>query len=263
MSGSRAEVSVTVPARMEDKKHEVRHRSLADRIGRAFLGSPAFQAAAAFMLHYALVFIYRTNPPVAESEDMLARVEAHSPVIVAMWHGQQMLVQFTRPKGEPVAGLVSRSVDAEITARLIELAGNEVVRGSGGRSRKAAGRKGGVAALIAMRDALRRGRHVVMIADISKGAPREAGEGIVALARISGRPIVPLALATSRHYVVKSAWDKMTINLPFGRRCLRLGEPIYVPADADELTLADIRRRVTEDLNRVTAEAYRLVGRAP
>ncbi|MGN6549218.1 MAG: lysophospholipid acyltransferase family protein [Pararhizobium sp.] len=256
-------MSATVPAKVKENSDGTPRRSLADRLGRAVLGAPPFQAAAAFVLHRALTFIYRTNPPVAGSQDMLAHVEAHSPVIIAMWHGQQMLAQFTRPRGEPVAGLVSRSVDAEINARLIKLAGNEVVRGSGGRSRKAAGRKGGVAALIAMRDALRRGRHVVMIADISKGAPREAGEGIVALARISGRPIVPLALATSRHYVVKSAWDRMTINLPFGRRCLRLGEPIYVPADADEQMLADIRRRVTEDLNRVTAEAYRLVGRAP
>jgi lysophospholipid acyltransferase (LPLAT)-like uncharacterized protein len=170
-----------------------------------------------------------------------------------------MLVQFTRPEGEAVAGLVSRSADAEINARVLQLSGNEVVRGSGGRNRRAAGRKGGVQALIALRDALRRGRHVVMIADISKGTPRQAGEGVVRLAKFSGRPIVPLALATSRHYVVKGAWDKMTVNLPFGRRCLRLGDPIYVPSDAGDADLAAFRQKVTHELNRVTEEAYRLV----
>jgi lysophospholipid acyltransferase (LPLAT)-like uncharacterized protein len=68
-----------------------------------------------------------------------------------------------------------------------------------------------------------------------------------------------LALATSRHYVVKSAWDRMTINLPFGRRCLRIGEPIYIPADAGDEELAGFREKVTAELNRVTAEAYRFV----
>jgi lysophospholipid acyltransferase (LPLAT)-like uncharacterized protein len=246
---------------MSSRENEKRGRTpgLARRAGKGLLRSELFQSAAAHVLHGLLVFIYRTNRPVDASEDMRARIAGHEPVIIALWHGQQMLVQFTRPEGEHVAGLVSKSADAEINARVLKLAGNEVVRGSGGRDRSATGRKGGVAALIAMRDALRRGRHVVMIADISTGAPRQAGDGVVRLSKISGRPILPLALATSRHYVVKTAWDKMTINLPFGRRCLRLGEPIYVPADASDDQLADFREKVTAELNRVTAEAYRLV----
>lgn len=229
------------------------------KTGKKLLRSDFFQSAAAHILYRVLLFIWRTNPPVDASDDMRAKIASHEPVIIALWHGQQMLVQFTRPEGEHVAGLVSRSADAEINARVLKLAGNEVVRGSGGRNRSATGRKGGVAALIAMRDALRRGRHVVMIADISKGTPRQAGEGIVRLAKFSGRPILPLALATSRHYVVKSAWDRMTVNLPFGRRCLRIGEPIYIPADAGDEELARYREKVTAELNRVTAEAYRLV----
>ncbi len=226
--------------------------------GKALLRSDAFQAVAARVLHALGRFVYVSNPPVAASHDMLDRIAGHEPVIIALWHGQQMLVQFTRPESEPVAGLVSKSADAEINARVLALSGNEVVRGSGGRDRGATHRKGGVRALIALRDALRRGRHVVMIADISKGAPRQAGEGVVHLAKFSGRPIVPMALATSRHYVVERAWDRMTINLPFGRRCLRLGAPIYVPADAADEDIAEFRRKVTEELNRVTTDAYRL-----
>jgi lysophospholipid acyltransferase (LPLAT)-like uncharacterized protein len=229
------------------------------RFGRALLRSDAFQNVASRLLYHATSFVYRTNRPVASSQDLLTHIAGHKPVIIALWHGQQMLVQYTRPPGEPVAGLVSKSPDAEINARVLELSGNEVVRGSGGRNRSATGRKGGIQALMAMRDALRRGRHVVMIADISKGVPRQAGEGVVRLAKLSGRPIVPMALATSRHYVVKGAWDKMTVNLPFGRRCLRLGEPIYVPRDAGDADLSLFRQKVTDELNRVTEEAYRLV----
>lgn len=258
---ARRAIAVTRESESRPAQSRKRARSWPSRFAKKVVRSDLFQSLAARLAHSYMVFTYRTNPPVAGSDDMRKHIEGHKPVIIALWHGQQMLVQFTRPPEEPVAGLVSRSADAEINARVLQLSGNEVVRGSGGRDRGATNKKGGIQALLALRNALRRGRHVVMIADISKGAPRQAGEGVVALARISGRPIVPMALATSRHYVVKSAWDRMTINLPFGRRCLRLGHPIYVAADAGEDDLAAIRREVTEELNRVTAEAYSLVGK--
>lgn len=230
------------------------------RLGKRLLRSEPFLKAASWTLHGLLRFIYRANRPVAGSQDLASVARRDGPLIIALWHGQQLLVPFIRPEGEMVTGLVSRSDDAEINARVLELAGNEVVRGSGGRVRAAAHEKGGARALIALRGALRRGRHVVMIADISKGEPRRSGLGVIQLAKISGRPIVPLALATSRHYVVDQAWDRTTINLPFGRRCLRIGAPIRVAADADEGELARARQQVTDELNRLTDEAYALAG---
>jgi lysophospholipid acyltransferase (LPLAT)-like uncharacterized protein len=101
-----------------------------------------------------------------------------------------------------------------------------------------------------------------MIADVPHGTPREAGLGIVTLAKVSGRPIVPIAIATSRRKVIEKSWDKTTINLPFGRSSLVLGDPIAVPADADGETLEELRRQVTDALNRATEKAYRLVDGA-
>ena len=63
-----------------------------------------------------------------------------------------------------------------------------------------------------------------MIADIPHGTPREAGLGIVTLARLSGRPIVPWRIATSRRKVLEKSWDKTTINLPFGRCAIVVGD---------------------------------------
>lgn len=231
-------------------------RGAISRFGKRILRSPAFQAVAARIVHSALWFTYHTNRPVASSQSLDDLVKDGGPFIIALWHGQQSLVSFARPKGERVVGLVSRSADAEINARVLSLAGCDVVRGSGGRVREAAIRKGGVKALIALRNALAEGRHVVMIADISKGAPRRAGEGIVRLAKLSGRPVVPLALATSRFRVMEKAWDRMTINLPFGRRCLRFGAPIHVQRSAGEAEINDARQQLTKELNRLTDEAY-------
>lgn len=229
------------------------------RFGKKLLASGTFQNIAAAAVHHSLRFIYWSNRKSAESDDLVDAVRGKLPVIIALWHGQQLLTQFVYPDNKSVAALVSRSRDAEINARILELSGVTVIRGSGGRERSQTARKGGVRALKGMADALADGMNIVMIADISKGAPRQSGEGVVALAKLSGRPIFPMALATSRYHVVEKSWDKTTVNLPFGRLCLKLGRPINVPRDASDADLEEYRQRVTDELNSVTDQAYRAV----
>ena len=119
--------------------------------------------------------------------------------------------------------------------------------------------KGGAKALIALKKSLVAGKNVAMIADIPHGTPRDAGMGVILLARLSGRPILPTAIATSRRKVLEKSWDKTTINLPFGRSCITLGAPVHVAADADEAEMEAKRLELTASLNEATALAYRLV----
>ncbi len=71
---------------------------------------------------------------------------------------------------------------------------------------------------------------------------RVAGLGVVKLAQHSGRPIYPVAIATSRRIELDN-WDRTAINLPFGRIALVASEAIYVPRDADDATLEAARQR--------------------
>ena len=120
--------------------------------------------------------------------------------------------------------------------------------------------KGGASALRGMVRALRNEVSVGMTADLPPGPARKAGEGIVALARLSGKPIVPVAV-TTRARVVLNNWDRYQINLPFSKGAFVWGDPIYVPGDASGAALEEARRKVEEALNAVTAEADALVGR--
>jgi lysophospholipid acyltransferase (LPLAT)-like uncharacterized protein len=169
------------------------------------------------------------------------------------------LIPFYYPRGKPLVIMVSRSADAEMNALVIEKLGFEAVRGSGGREQHRHLEKGGATALIALKRALDAGSNVAMIADIPHGTPREAGLGIITLAKLSGRPILPLALASSRRKVIDKSWDKTAISLPFGRASLAVGEPVWVPADADGAVAEDKRRELTAKLNAATTEAYRKV----
>lgn len=181
------------------------------------------------------------------------------PIIIALWHGQHLLTPAYYPKGRPLVAMVSRSADAELNALMIEKFGIEAVRGSGGRESSKRRDKGGATALIALKKSLATGKNVAMIADIPHGTPRDAGLGIVLLARLSGRPILPAAIASSRRKVLERSWDKTTINLPFGRSSIVVGAPVFVPANADEAEMERKRQEVTAALNAATAEAYRLV----
>ncbi len=200
-----------------------------------------------------------TNRLMPEGHDADAVIGAEPNAIYALWHGQHLMAPALMPKWMKTVALVSRSADAEINALVAQKFGIETARGSGGRSDQQMLGKGGARALIQLKKALAAGKAVCMIADIPGGEPRDAGLGIVTLGKISGRPIIPLALASSRRLVLKKTRDKTTINLPFGQICVIFGEPIFVPEDAGDDMMEKIRVQVTDAMNAVTSEAYRKV----
>jgi lysophospholipid acyltransferase (LPLAT)-like uncharacterized protein len=183
--------------------------------------------------------------------------------IVALWHGQHIMAPLLVPRGFPMVALLSRSADAEINARVVEKFGIETVRGSGGRDGRHDTQKGGARALISLKRALDDGKSVCMIADISKSTARQAGLGVILLAKISGKPIIAAAYATSRRHVMEKTWDKTTISLPFGRAASLGAEPLFVPADADDATLEACRQELTRRLNDVNARAVTMVDKRP
>jgi hypothetical protein len=237
-------------------------KALWRRIRQPLAQSVFAKNAIAWFLARLLRFTRLTNRLVPGSADPAKAYAELTPVIIALWHGQHILAPAAYPRKGRLVVMVSRSADAELNALAVEKLGFKAVRGSGGRDNARHMDKGGARALIALKKALDGGNNVAMIADIPHGTPREAGLGIVTLAKISGRPVVPLAVATSRRKVLEKSWDKTTINLPFGRMALLLGETIAVPADAAEADMEAKRQELTDALNAVTSKAYAMVDGA-
>lgn len=222
------------------------------------LRSEPVQRAMGSILAAYLRFVGWTTRFAVEPLDPYADIAPLQPVITAMWHGEHLMVPLARRREDRAASLVSRSADGEIEARLLAALGIRAIRGSGARGRKTAA-KGGVAALRAMLRALADGEMVVLTADVPKIA-RKAGLGIVTLAKLSGRPIVPIAVV-GRHRVVLNNWDRTKIPLPFGRGAMIYGAPIHVAEDADEAAMEAARARVEASLDAVHARAETLLAR--
>jgi lysophospholipid acyltransferase (LPLAT)-like uncharacterized protein len=217
---------------------------------------PVQEGAALLFARY-LGLVQRTNAFVMEPPDAYARIGPLMPVIVAMWHGQHFMIHFARRPQDPAASLVSRSADGEVNAIALRHLGVRAIRGSGARGRDPRG-KGGANALRAMLRALQGGEMVVMTADVPKIA-RICGQGIVTLARLSGRPIIPAAVVTNRSIRFNS-WDRASLGLPFGRGAMVLGEPIFVSRDADEAALTAARHAVEDGLDAAHERAYAMLG---
>jgi lysophospholipid acyltransferase (LPLAT)-like uncharacterized protein len=219
--------------------------------------SRAVQETLGFIVAAYLKFVHRTNRFVMEPADAYDRIGPQMPVIAAMWHGQHFMIHFAKRPQDRAASLVSRSGDGEFNAIALRHLGVRAIRGSGARGRDIR-KKGGAQAMRAMLRALSDGEMVVMTADIPK-ISRICGLGIVTLAQLSGRPIVPVAVVTSRRIDFNS-WDRASIGLPFGRGAIVLGNPTHVPREADEQTLEALRQAVERELDRVHERAYSLVG---
>ena len=227
------------------------------RIGKKIANSPLTAVIASHIGIGYLELVYRTNKFIVEPENALDVVEPEQPVIMAVWHGQHILLPALRIN-MPASVMISKSLDGEITARIARAYGSKAIRASGGREQSKSLQKGGMRGFLEMLNALQRGENVVQTADIPKGTPRRAGDGIIRLAAKSGRPIIPLAVASSRRYTFKKSWDKTSFNLPFGRTAICMGKIIRVPAQKE--LREEARIELETELNAITKRAYFLAG---
>jgi 3-deoxy-D-manno-octulosonic-acid transferase len=201
--------------------------------------------------------VEKTSTVIQEPADLLDRLKATHPCIVAGWHGQFMLLKMFRPEGVRVAAMVARHGDAEVIGEAMHRHGVELIRGAGAGGRKRD--RGGFAALRASVKALGEGASLVMTADIPPGPARVAGDGIIMIARLSGRPIVPVAAASSR-FRSFDTWSRLVLNLPYSTIALVAGEPIFVPSDASSAVMKEKRHELDLALNDAMAKAYHLAG---
>jgi len=219
----------------------------------------AHAVAGALLARYIRLVGASARQTAAMTETLEAHVH-HHPCIITMWHGQFLLLPLCEHPGFEVDVMLARHRDAEVMGGVLRRFGLGLIRGAGAGGRRKD--RGGVHAFRAALQALREGRTVAMTADVPGSEARRAGLGIVTIARHSGRPVVPLAIATSR-YLALDTWSRMTINLPWSNLGFAVGEAVYVPRDARGEDLETYRLAVEASLNAATEQAYARAGADP
>jgi lysophospholipid acyltransferase (LPLAT)-like uncharacterized protein len=144
--------------------------------------------------------------------------------IMAFWHGRVLTASYYfRHRG--IVVMISENFDGEWIARIIERFGYGTSRGSTSR--------GGQRALLQLKREMAAGRPAGFAVDGPRGPARRVQPGVVWLAKLTGKPVVPFHMEASKYWSLNS-WDRTQIPRPFSTVALVVGSPIEVPADADE-----------------------------
>ena len=194
---------------------------------------------------WALRFLAATLRLRREERAVEALWAAGAPAIYVVWHARLLLLPYLYRRLR-LHALVSRSEDGAMIADLMRRFGFVTVRGSSSR--------GGAEGLRALARAIREGHGVVVVPDGPRGPREVLKAGVVVLARLTGAPVVPVALGASSEWRARS-WDEFRVPKPFSRCVVRFGEPILVRRDADTAAEEAARKEIEAALHAVTWQA--------
>lgn len=175
-------------------------------------------------------------------DDVLARYPSFLPVY---WHQHhlycaQFLLAQQGQRPLRTGFLISPSADGELGAMIMRRLGGHVIRGSSTRT--------GAMAMKEYFQALMRDRvSPVLNPDGPRGPRFQCKPGAIMLARMSGRPLLPLSYAASRAWLVH--WDKFVLPWPGARIAIAIGAPYEVPRGADGADLTALQEELARRLH--------------
>jgi lysophospholipid acyltransferase (LPLAT)-like uncharacterized protein len=181
-------------------------------------------------------------------EENLDAALAKAPSLVpCYWHQHQLfcaryLLQ-QRARGRLMPGwLISPSVDGELGAIMVTRVGARAIRGSSSHTGARALRDYYLALV-------KENISPVVTPDGPKGPRFKFKAGAILLAQMSGRPMLPMAYAASRAWLIK--WDKFVIPVPFSRVSIAIGAPRYVARVLDAAAMEALQREMEQELFRL------------
>jgi lysophospholipid acyltransferase (LPLAT)-like uncharacterized protein len=161
------------------------------------------------------------------------------PVIYCLWHNRIFTVPAAWKKvcggHRKAVVLTSASHDGSMLARAVGVFGIGSVRGSSSRR--------GVAALVALRKALREGVDICLTPDGPRGPRYVLQAGAVKLAETSGAVMIPIHVEFGSAWCLRS-WDRFHVPKPFSKVRVIFDEALAVPAGLSESGFEEWRLRI-------------------
>ncbi len=174
-----------------------------------------------------------------------------TPSIIVFWHSQQLSFAVFTQNLHRAAGrvkpaslgrfamLVSRHRDGQLIGRTIGHLGIKTIAGSSTR--------GGVRAVLQLKNCISHGYHVGITPDGPKGPKEVAKAGAARLAQITGAPILACAIQTSSAWTF-SSWDRMFLTKPWSQIDITVGRPVWISSD---LPLEEALATLQSELDKV------------
>jgi lysophospholipid acyltransferase (LPLAT)-like uncharacterized protein len=175
-----------------------------------------------------------------------------SQAIYCVWHNRLALcmkVYFTfggeRRSKAGIAGLVSASRDGAFLSAILECFGVQPVRGSSSRR--------GAQALLELKTWAERGYDLAITPDGPRGPRYTVQDGAMAMAQVTGLPIVPASYHLKWKIQTKS-WDGFQVPLPFSICEVTAGKIFHVPRDISDSEREELRKQLETELRAISKD---------
>ena len=195
---------------------------------------------------------WRTYNP-EERQEIL---DDHDGFILVFWHSRIIAMPWLWPRRHAMNALQSPHPDGRLLAHTVNHLGVRTVWGSSNRN--------AMSGLRGLKRVLDAGKVAAITPDGPRGPARVAATGPVALANLTGKPIIPVAWSVDRFWRAPG-WDCMIIPKPFCRGIMIWGEALTPDGrtfgnrkNSDESTrdrMESQRKKLEVALNGVTDRA--------
>ena len=162
-------------------------------------------------------------------------------VLFVFWHSRILGLTYTH-RFNNAGIMVSKSFDGEWIARIVQRLGYHVFRGSASRD--------GAPALLEMLKSDKMG-DLALTVDGPKGPAEKVKPGAVVLASLSGFPLVPITVRSSKAWRIKS-WDRLIVPKPFSTVEVAMGHHIMVPENAGRDEIARFAQETEVAINGIS-----------
>lgn len=203
--------------------------------------SKKIAASAIYLLTKMLMATWRCDSSSANSLS-----QKNGPMIFCVWHNRlaiSMVAYFRFARklwpAPGFAAMISASKDGGLLANVLEKFGVQPVRGSTSRR--------GRQALLESTTWLEKKYNIAITPDGPRGPRYKVQDGVIALAQVSGVPIVPVSVVIRGKISLRS-WDQFQVPLPFAHCSIHFGELIHVPREISEDEKEKIRRKLQHAL---------------
>lgn len=171
-----------------------------------------------------------------------ARAIVRKGLVCVFWHNRVMVIPHVArtklPRSQRVAAIASASRDGSIIEGFLRSYRIEAVRGS--TSRK------GISALLNMCHMVKEGYVIGMAPDGPRGPVYELAGGVVKLAEMSGRPLLPIHIRYEGPCLRLHGWDGFMVPLPFTEVRVTMGPLHYLRPIGNEEEFEAERLRLQE-----------------
>jgi lysophospholipid acyltransferase (LPLAT)-like uncharacterized protein len=176
------------------------------------------------------------------AEALAAARKSPGQYILCFWHSRFVLMPYCYP-GPRIVVLSSNHRDAEALVRILRKFGIEQARGSS--------TSGGATGFRQILRKVEDGCDVGLTPDGPRGPRRRVQAGVIAIARLTGLPVIPVTFSAARARRL-ATWDRTLLPKFFSKGLFVYGQPVVVPRDADPALQEAKRRALESELDRIT-----------